>query len=217
MLPVSTYCPSRLLLLLLLLTNFHVQGQLENPFYAFKEKRQFLYGLDNRRTHVLGQSTLIYGAYLGVGFGKKLRFKVSISGTPFEVGKTENEIGLIRRNRFYFFSIGEEFDIYTYKRFALTTYLHSGLGEIFYRKTNTSGAFVESGQHLIIPIEIGMHGNYYIYPWLAFKLGGGWRFVPPAEASYLSGYYLKIAFGFSTSEFLTWYRARKAEKSATSR
>lgn len=187
-------------------------AQFDNPFQSFKEKRQFLYGLDNRRTHVLGQSTLIYGAYLGVGFGKKLRFKVSISGAPFEVGRTENEVGLIRRNRFYFFSIGEEFDVYTYKRFALTTYLQAGLGENFYRKTTNAGEFVFEGKHVIIPIEIGMHGNYYIYPWLAFKLGGGWRFVPPTEASYLSGYYLKIAFGFSTSEFLSWNRERKAKK-----
>ena len=198
-------------LLLLCITSSGL-SQLQNPFQAFKEKPQLIYGLDNRRTHVLGQSTLIYGAYLGVGFGKKLRFKASISGTPFEVGRTENEVGLIRRNRFYFFSIGEEFDIYTYKRFALTTYLQAGFGENFFRKTTAEGDFMGDGKHFIVPIEIGMHGNYYIYPWLAFKLGGGWRFTPPREANYLSGYYLKIAFGFSTSEFLKWNRERKAQK-----
>jgi hypothetical protein len=199
-------------IILWLLKSHFVVGQFENPFQAFKEKRQFIYGIDNRRTHVLGQSTTIYGAYLGVGFGKKLRFKVSLSGTPFEVGLSENELGLIRRNRFYFFSIGEEFDIYTYKRFALTTYLQAGIGENQFRKTTTEGVFVSNGKHLIIPIEVGMHGNYYFYPWLALKLGGGWRFVPPSDASYLSGYYLKIALGFSTSEFLNWNRERKAQK-----
>jgi hypothetical protein len=207
-------CIGYIALLLVLLQSDFLKAQFENPFQSFKEKREFIYGIDNRRTHVLGQSTMIYGAYLGVGFGKKLRFKVSLSGTPFEVGLSENEAGLIRRNRFYFFSIGEEFDIYTHNRFALTTYLQAGIGENQFRKTTTAGNFVSNGQHLIIPIEVGIHGNYYFYPWLALKLGGGWRFVPPAEANYLSGYYLKIALGFSTSEFLRWNRERKAEKNA---
>lgn len=174
---------------------------------------EFKYGLDNRRTHIHEQNTLIYGAFIGLGIKERLRLKVGISGTPFEVGKSEVSAGITQRNRLYFLTLGEEFDVYFYKRFKLTTYFQMGYGYNDYRRLETlSSTTIHSGRHLIIPLEIGMHSNYYFYPWLSLKVGGGWRFVFPAESGYLSGYYLKLAFGFSTTKFLKAYRIWKAKR-----
>ena len=62
-----------------------------NPFESLKEKKEIVYGLDNRRTHIHQHNTVIYGLYAGIGFGKKLRVKIGINGTPFEVGKFVDE------------------------------------------------------------------------------------------------------------------------------
>lgn len=176
-------------------------------------KLEFIYGLDNRRTHIQGQNTLIYGAYIGMGFNERLRIKVGISGAPFEVGRTQISEGITQRNRFYFLTFGEEFDIYHYKRFKLTTYLQAGYGFNDFRQLDAvTENTLTTGRATIIPLEVGIHGNYYFYPWLALKVGGGWRFVLPNESAYLSGYYLKFGIGFSTTKFLKAYRKWKVER-----
>ena len=178
-----------------------------------KKQLEFIYGLDNRRTNIQGQFTLIYGAYLGIGINERLRLKIGLSGTPFEVGKTEISDGVIQRNRFYFLTLGEELDVFHYKKFILTTYFQIGYGFNDYRQLTVENEnTLNFGRQQIVPLEIGMHGSYYFYPWLALKLGGGWRFVFPKEANYLSGYYLKLGLGFSTTKFLSAYRNWKLER-----
>ena len=50
-----------------------------NPFETLKEKKEIVYGLDNRRTHIHQQQTVIFGLYSGISFGKKLRLKIGIN------------------------------------------------------------------------------------------------------------------------------------------
>lgn len=177
-----------------------------SPFKSLEKEKELLYGIDNRRTHIQQQSTLIYGLYTGIGFGGVLRLKIGISGTPFEVGRTENAFGNIQRNRFYFFNIGEEFDFYIKNRFRITTYGQIGYGFNDFRLKDDNNQTVDEGRDQILPLEMGLHANYDIYPWLRFKLGGGWRFVFPEKANYLSGYYIKIGFGVSAPKLLKSYR-----------
>ena len=183
-----------------------------NPFKSVKEEKEFLYGLDNRRTHIQAQSTLIYGLYTGIGFGGSLRFKIGLSGTPFERGRLVDNEGLIQRNRFYFLNIGEEYDFYVNNRFRITTYIQGGWGYNDYRKETVSGVTEYEGRDMIIPIELGLHFNYDLYPWLRAKLGGGWRFVLPESSSYLSGYYIKIGFSISSKKLYRSYKAWKENK-----
>lgn len=183
-----------------------------NPFKSLEKEKELLYGIDNRRTHIQQQSTLIYGLYTGIGFGGVLRLKIGVSGTPFEVGRTEDAAGNIQRNRFYFLNIGEEFDFYIKNRFRITTYGQIGYGFNDYRLKDNNDQTVDEGTDQIIPLELGLHANYDIFPWLRFKLGGGWRFVFPAEANYLSGYYIKIGFGVSAPKLLKSYRDWKGKR-----
>jgi len=73
-----------------------------NPFETLKKKKEIVYGLDNRRTHIHQHHTVIYGLYSGISFGKKLRFKIGINGTPFEVGRFVDENGILKKNRGFF-------------------------------------------------------------------------------------------------------------------
>jgi hypothetical protein len=200
-----------MLLFVFLLTNSTHGQVIENPIKSLRGERDFIYGLDNRRTHIKGQSTVIYGVYMGFGFEDKLRFKVGISGTPFEVGRIEDVNGGITRHRMVFLTVGEEFDFFIRNRFRTTTYVQTGAGVDFSRIMFNNGVVSEIKPKPIVPVEFGLHFNYDIYPWLRAKLGGGWRVVLPNESRELSGYYIKAAFGFSFNKFQYWHSEKKAK------
>jgi hypothetical protein len=172
-----------------------------NPFETLKKKREIVYGLDNRRTHIYQHHTVIYGLYTGISFGKKLRFKIGINGTPFEIGKFVDQNGIIKKNRLFFASIGEEFDFYQYKKIGMTTYLQAGIGNNFYRQLNQNGIEFSKGKELIIPIETGLHFSYDLLTYLKLKTGVGWRFVTPNHSRELSGYYVKLGLSFNLKKF----------------
>jgi hypothetical protein len=100
--------------------------------------------------------------YSGISFGKKLRFKIGLNGTPFEVGKFVDENGIVKKNRLLFASLGEEFDFYQNKKFGMTTYLQAGIGY----NLNQNGTEVNKGKQLIIPIETGLHFSYDLLTYL---------------------------------------------------
>lgn len=203
----------RLIVILLLFSSISSTAQVvENPVKSLRGERDFIYGIDNRRTHIKGQSTVIYGAYFGFGFEDKLRFKLGLSGTPFEVGRTEDSQGDITRHRLVFLTVGEEFDFFIRNRFRATTYIQAGAGFDFSRITYGIGSISDFNRNPIVPIEFGVHFNYDLYPWLRAKLGGGWRLVIPNESRDLSGYYIKAGFGFSIKKFHNWNNEKKINK-----
>lgn len=171
------------------------------PFEVLKKEKEVVYGLDNRRTHIHQHHTVIYGLYAGTSFGKILRIKIGINGTPFEVGKSVDHNGILKKNRLLFASIGEEFDFYQKKKFGMTTYLQAGIGNNFYRQLTQSGTEVSRGKQLIIPIETGLHFSYDLLTYLKLRTGLGWRFVAPKNSSELSGYYVKLGLSFNLKNF----------------
>lgn len=144
---------------------------------------EWIYGLDNRRTHIQEQSTLIYGAYTGLGVRETFRFKLGVSGTPFEIGKQVDINDNLIRNRLVFMNIGNEFDYFSQHRIKLTAYTQIGWGVNFQRTIDELENVINEEEKNIIPLEIGTHGNYFLFPWLALKVGGGWRWL----AVYASG------------------------------
>lgn len=206
-----------LILLLSLLSHINYLSAQSNSFSsALKSKKEFIYGIDNRRTHIKDHNALIYGAYLGIGFGGRVKFKFGISGTPFEKGKFVDAQGHIKRNRLIFGTIGEEYDFYIKNKFRLTSYVQFGAGYNYYRIIDSLDTEKSKGRNLILPLELGIHANYDVLPWLRAKLGGGWRFVFPDYSSDLSGYYIKIGFSVNTRLLMAKYRScrenRKAER-----
>lgn len=183
-----------------------------NPFSKLKGEKEFIYGLDNRRTHIQRQSTLIYGAYLGISSGRNLRLKIGLSGTPFERGNSLDIDGLTQKNRFFYFNIGEEFDFFEIGRYSATAYFQMGYGVNQYRKENEIGETIERGKHNFVPIETGLHFNYDVFDWMRIKIGGGWRFVLPEKVNYLEGYYIKLGIGISTKRLYQAYKEKQNQK-----
>ncbi|MFY9307703.1 MAG: hypothetical protein WAQ28_01515 [Bacteroidia bacterium] len=181
----------------------------ENPVETLEQKKRFIYGIDNRRTHIQSDGVLIYGLYLGIEFGGKLRLKVGASGTPFKVNTTIDKTGMPRHNHLAFVNLGEEFDFLIIKKFRFTTYVQSGFGYDYYKELDISGNIKKKGRNIIIPIELGLHANYDLLPWLRAKLGGGWRFVAPSYSDYLSGYYMKIGASIHTQKFIAAYKKKE--------
>ena len=186
--------------------------EVQNPFELFRDKKEFIFGLDNRRTHIYHQSTTIYGAYMGVGFGGKLRFKAGVSGTPFEVGEVITDDNLAIKNRLFFFNVGEEFDFLYFSKLRFTTYVQLGWGYNYFRELDPNGLELFKGRKTIVPLELGLHSSYDFLPWLNLKLGGGWRFVFPFSTNNLSGYYFKVGLGFNTKKFISSYRDWRSKR-----
>lgn len=195
---------------------FSIQAQqIQNPFELMKGERKVIYGLDNRRTHVHGENTVIYGVYSGIGFSeKKLRFKIGLSGSPFEVGKTIGENGSIKMSRFIFLSVGEELDFWIVNKFRMSTYFQVGYGFNYYTRIDpNSNLEIGSGRNKLIPLELGLQGGYDLMTWLSLRIGGGWRFVFPNESSDLSGYYVKTGLQLNPKELCLAYKKWKFQRS----
>ena len=200
---------------LCLLPIFINAQNLSNPFQTLKEKREFVYGIDNRRTHINQQSALIYGLYFGIGFGGKLRFKTGVSGMLSEKGKLIDEQGLVKKNRLLFLTLGEEFDFLIYNKLLFTTYFQTGIGYNYFRKLDQLKMEIIAGRNLIIPIEIGVQSSYDVLPWLGVKVGGGWRFVLPDFSYDLSGYYFKFGLNINGRKLIEQYRIKKVRTANT--
>lgn len=181
-------------ILLIILSNGYAQS-ITSPFEILKQNKEIVYGLDNRRTHINEHHTVIYGMYSGISFGKKLRFKIGLNGTPFEVGQLIDDNGLLKKNRLIFASIGEEFDFYQFKKLGLTTYLQGGVGHNLFREINTNGLEFNTGKDLVIPFETGLPLNYDRLTHVKLRTEFGWRFVAPNNSKAPGGCYLKLGLG----------------------
>jgi len=199
-------CLTFLLLKLLSLHNLHCQG-FSDPFQVVRNKPLFIYGIDNRRTHIHEQSTVIYGVYAGMGFGDRLRFKFGVAGTPFERGRLKDKMGNLTKHRLLFCTIGEEFDFFSINKFRFTTYVQGGIGYNYYRLIQASGIANNVARKIVYPLEMGLHSSYALKPWLALKLGAGWRFV--FQSNSLNGYYIKLGIGIKASELMKAFQKQR--------
>jgi len=200
---INLHFPIRITLFIVLLKTVNLTyGQdISNPIESFNEEKEIIYGIDNRRTHIRKDNTVIYGVYTGIGFGEKLRLKIGFNAAPFERGIHKDERELTKKNRFFFASLGQEYDFFQYKKFGITAYLQAGLGKNYYREFSAKGDLVNEGSNIIIPMETGLHFGYYINSYLRLKSGIGWRFVKPDASADLSGYYFKVGLGFNLRKY----------------
>lgn len=199
-------------ILSLLVRHSSFAQHLNNPLASIHDHKEFIIGIDNRITHINDKFAVIYGLYAGVGYGENLRVKFSFSGTPFRVGKhspdrSENELG-----RLLFASVGQEFDFLTMGRFKLTTYLNGGFGYHFYQILDPEKTVLRKDKEHIFPVETGIHLRYQYNKILAFKTGGGWRFVFPDHAENLGGYYIKLTAVVNPKRLKTYLRERKEKR-----
>ena len=187
---------------------------INNPLASLHDHKEFIVGIDNRITFINDNFSVIYGLYSGVGWGENLRVKFSVSGTPFEAGKVSRQTPDNQLSRLLFASVGQEFDFLTAGNFKIATYLNGGYGAHFYRTVNNQEEQIEKSVEYMLPLELGLHGRYQINPLIAFKTGGGYRFVFPDHASELSGYYLKLTLVVNPKKLRMYLQERKQKRQA---
>jgi hypothetical protein len=183
-----------------------------NPLLQFAEKKQPIFGLDNRRTHVRGKWGVIYGAYSGIGMGKHLRLKIGVSASPFGLGEVDPVLPQSRISRLGFLTLGEEVDFFRHGKFTWTSYLQGGIGYDYFQWLDPQAQLLEAGREAIFPLELGLQTSFQINAWLAAKAGGGWRWVFPENRHDLGGFYLKFGLGFNPIVF--WRTAVPGRKPA---
>lgn len=188
---------------------------LENPMESLQKEKEFIYGIDNRRTHLYGNAALIYGLFVGFGFNGNLRFKTGISGTPFRVINYRQSTNQWQENRLFFITVGEEFDFLIVKRFRLTAYLQGGIGYNYIKNYDLKFLAISNKKKLIVPFETGLNTNYSLNNWLRLIIGGGWRFVEPHPSNELSGYYLKIGLNINSKKL--WREVKKSDFKVTNK
>ncbi len=185
-----------------------------NPLLQFAEKKQPIFGLDNRHTPVRGKWGVIYGAYTGIGMGKHLRLKIGVSASPFGLGEIDSLLPRSRISRLGFLTLGEEVDFFRHGKFTWTSYLQGGIGYDYFRWMGPQAQLLDKGKEAIFPLELGLQTSYQINTWLAAKAGGGWRWVFPDNRHELGGPYLKFGLGFNPVTF--WRTTPWGEKPSPS-
>lgn len=184
---------SGFILVLCLMINMGALSQVDSLFIApFKEKKSLTYGLNNRRTFFLNQSTTIYGAYMGIQYGERMKHVITINSNPFWIDE-EDHVHLI------YAGFAEEFTFLFVKRFEFISYIHAGLGFATYQTMTLPGEY-ETNRELVSPIELGVHTSYKVLDWLKLKGGVGYRIVLLDEINELNNVYFKIGLGVDIRE-----------------
>jgi hypothetical protein len=194
-----------------------ISQHLTNPLTSLHDSKEFIIGIDNRITKINHQWGVIYGLYSGVGYGENLRFKFSLSGTPFTIGEISHEDSSSQESRVLFASFGQEFDFFTVGRIKLIAYVNAGFGYHFFKTFDAHREIVIKDNEPMLPLELGLHGRYQINTLIAFKTGGGWRFVGPSSANELSGFYIKLTLVVNPKNMKAYFNKRKEKKSEENR
>jgi hypothetical protein len=167
---------------------------ISSPVHCLNQKPYLVYGLDNRYTVINQQNVFISGAYLGIGFDEKMKFKFGISGTPFAYNQTNQSNNKTAKSHLLFLTLGNEFDFIHFNKFSLTNYIQTGYGFQYTQNTYNNTSPTDYDINYFLPLELGLNLNYDFNPWLRAKIGGGYRFAFLTENKSLENYYLKATF-----------------------
>jgi hypothetical protein len=182
-----------LLLVMLLSVDSRVIAQQDfDPIHFYKGKKEFTYGLNNRRTHFLRDPSTIYGLYMGIEYSERLKHVITLNSNLFA---REDEVHL------YYIGLSEEFLFLQKKKWDFSTYLHAGIGRLRPERSN------KNPESWAYPLEAGLHVAWNWKPWLGLKSGGGYRFIFPEHLRLFEGWYYKAGISFN-------YTAWKDSKSS---
>jgi hypothetical protein len=208
----NTFMKSVCVAFALIVVNHTIAQELSSPVKALHDKKEFIFGIDNRITRLNNEFGIIYGLYAGIGYGNNLRFKFGISGTPFAFGSVSPDRHANRISHLLFATIGQEFDFLTVGRFKLATYLNAGFGYHYHRILDREEVEVSDSRDFIRPLELGIHSRYQVNSLFAVKVGGGWRFVFPEKSENLEGYYIKLTAVINPKNLSTAIKERRKRK-----
>jgi hypothetical protein len=198
--PKYRFCGG-LIVALFLAINTGLFCQVDSLLLApFKEKKSFTYGLNNRGTFLLSERGTIYGIYMGIQYGERMKHVITVNSNGFWIGQGDQV-------RLIYAGIAEEFTFLVVKRFEFISYIHGGIGFANYRKVIVPGRY-ETDRELVSPFEFGIHASYQMLDWLELKGGGGYRVVLLNELNELNGVYYKVGASIKLKELRSKIDAR---------
>jgi len=188
---------------LLMLGTITAQGQIRDFLFGhFKEKKSITYGLNNRRTRIFQDRSTIYGAYIGIKFGERLKHVVTLNSTVLWVGSNDIDFVQPTEVQLNFVGFSEEFEFWKKGRWSLSTYLHGGFGRAHARPVSAPANNDLFATQWVIPTEAGIHGEFSVNEWLSFRGGAGYRYVFNKEKWPLHGMYFKVGAGVNVKRLI---------------
>ena len=163
-------------------------------------ENEFIIKLENRSTHINSEFTTIYGLAVGLDIHHKFRVKLSGNSTFWDVG-------LWNRSKFYFASLGLEYDINDFQLVTIIPFVNMGYGRHEYLFPDENLV----GKESIIPLELGVYGSYHFLPWADLKIGGGSRRVLGSRFRNLNNYFLKFGIGIHLKKWNSWREERSMQ------
>lgn len=165
-----------------------------------EEQKRYIFGFNNRRAIVNQKNFLIIGMYAGIEFNQKHKIKLGLNGNLKPYNIFNHPSNLNNNKRILFFSIGEEYLIYKFRRFSLYTYTHLGIGLNIIDEFSETSLSTQREVKLILPAEYGLLSNYSLCRYTTFNFGFGFRNVFPNHNN-LNGIFLKIGLNLNGNEF----------------
>ncbi len=150
---------------------------------------------DNRRTHINGDFTAIYGIITGLSIHHSTRIKLGINSTGFHAGRKDGGKQRNSVSRMFYYSIGGEYDLIDLPKITIIPFLKVGLGRHYYQVYDQDQVKLEDFSEKILPLEVGIYLSDHLNPWLDLKVGGGWRWVLLNSGDRLGNYFLKVGLG----------------------
>ena len=165
--------------------------------------------LDNRRTHLNGDFTAIYGIVAGLSIHHRTRIKLGVNGTIFHAGRADEGKARNDVSRLLYYSLGSEYDLIDLEKITIIPFAKIGLGRHYYQLYDQNETKLEDYSEKIIPLEAGLYVSDHLTPWLDLKIGGGWRWVMQSTSGRLSNYFLKLGLGLHLKK-LEYHRKRRS-------
>lgn len=185
----------KLVLLACMLFTSTAHAQIDSLLLApFKEKRKLTYGLINRQTQLMDESSTIYGAYVGVKHGDRMKHVFTINSNVVLPAFQQPAVQL------GFIGIAEEYTFLTRGRFSFHLYTHLGLGST--RLVDEITALPIPPRKWVLPLEGGLHTSFAVNSWLKANAGAGYRSVALYGSNELDGGYYKVGLSMDVFRYM---------------
>jgi hypothetical protein len=194
-----------LIIWVLTLSSLSTNAQLKDfLFKNFHEKRTLTYGLNNRNTSLLQESSTIYAGYIGIKYGDRLKHVITLNSTFFWVGKQTTDQGTIPHEaQLNFVGLSEEYTFWKHNKISLTSYLQIGFGQARIRPVLNDSYTIRKN---VFPFEAGIHLGYSPLRWVDLRTGVGYRYTLNQGDWRLSSVYYRLGLAVNIKELKNWIK-----------
>lgn len=164
--------------------------------YYFQNNKGALIGGFHNRNSFLGTTPVkVYGAKIGLDYGRKVSFFLGYYTTykvtdryQYKEIKPNVFDTIVRTTNISYLSIGGDYVFHRYKRWDFDIPLMVGVG-LGVRRTHINNRQQPIERLFILPIETGVRARYNIVSWLSIDASTGLRFSPFNFYEFTSSFY----------------------------